>query len=209
MSANGTRWYFTDLVGTGLMIVDPYRSAITAILPGRNYRVIEDARSVLPIAVGPATGRVFVEAKNQVGPDHDLMVADSRVTYIPLRRADDTPLQLGETLSLMSAPDRATLTTVLEAQHIPTHDFTNSTTCQDVLRQIVRRLRIRRRLGADDVIEGLDTTVGQITVLRSNAITSKLTADGFSFDGITTATTIRSALVTLQNQNNQYLVSEF
>ena len=89
MSANGTRWYFTDLVGTGLMIVDPYRSAITAILPGRNYRVIEDARSVLPIAVGPATGRVFVEAKNLVGPDHDLMVADSRVTYIPLRRADD------------------------------------------------------------------------------------------------------------------------
>lgn len=209
MSANGTRWYFTDLVGTGLMIVDPYRSAITAILPGRNYRVIEDARSVLPIAVGPATGRVFVEAKNLVGPDHDLMVADSRVTYIPLRRANDTPLQLGETLSLMSAPDRATLTTVLEAQHIPTHDFTNSTTCQDVLRRIVRRLRIRRRLGADDIIEGLDTTVGLITVLRSNAITSKLTSDGFSFDGITTATTIRSALVTLQNQNNQYLFSEF
>lgn len=208
MSADGNRWYFCDLIGTGQMMVNPYRAAISSILPNRAYRVIEDARSTLPTVVGTASGRVFIES-NLIGPDHDLMIADSRVTYIPLRRADDTPLQLSEAISLLSASDRTSLTTVLEAQHVPTNNFTGATTCREVLRQIVHRLRIRRRLGSDDIVEGLDTTVGQLTIARSNAVTTKLQADSFNIAAITTATLIRNALIDLQNQSNQYLISEF
>lgn len=192
------RYYISGFVGNGT-ILNPYRPRMRQLLPGVEVSIV-DGR----INPNSATGRCLAWADVTV-PQHATLIADSAITYIPLEDADGNVLTLEDTVSEISAANRTTIETGLEALHIPTDDFVGDDLCRKVVRRIALRFQARLLLAALDFDEGLDTTVASIPAGRRSNINTRLTEVGFDTSLIFGTDTIREALRKLFIQANRFL----
>lgn len=191
------RLYFTQFVGTGTR-QDPFRSVIQDLVPVKLSAV--DGRVNATLVTGWALVKV-----DATPAQHTILTADARVVYLPLEDATGRVVDMSETLGTVSAANRTTIRTRLEARHIPDDGITLSDTVGSVLRRIVRRFLVRQILGADDLSEGLDTLVSAIPVAKRQAIRTKLLAHGIDFDGVLLTDTVREAIRKIVVQNPRIL----
>lgn len=183
------RFYLADVIGSGTL-ADPWRPAVTDIVAGVVWGTLAELRAVDGVA-----GRIAVECPDVPDANHATLAADSRITVVPFENAQGDALDvLTATIGDVSAAKRALIAARLDAVHIPTDDFTLQTPIRRVLARSIRRSVVRRLLGANDFIEGLDTLVSAIAAGRRNAIAAILAAKGFNTDVILGTDTIRVAL---------------
>jgi hypothetical protein len=187
------RPYFADIIGSGASPADGYRPVIADIVSV--WRGV-DARQT-----STGSGRMLAVA--DVTPaEHTTLIGTAGVTYIPFEDASTAPVDLVTgTVGDVSAANRTLISSRLEAQHIPTQDFTLATPLRIVLARIKRRFVLRQILGTDDWTEGLDTLVSAIAAPRRNAIANRLAARGIDTSAIQGADTIREAIRKVAQQD--------
>lgn len=195
------RYYFSDVIGTGQLVVDPYRASVSAVLPSRAFYCVHDTRNVLPIVTGPASGQLFVCA-TLTGEEHENLIRNASVQYVKMiNSTTGAVLGLNDTVGLMSTADQSALTTVLESKHIPQNDRTTGWTIKQVIQRIVRRMRVRQACSSDDLNNHtLDATTGNVTLAQSTALQVKLPAAGYSLAAFSVAIPVRTGLIDLCSQ---------
>lgn len=193
------RAYLSDFVaGAAVAGGVPFVSVFATLVPSSTIRHFADGR-VNPAAIG---GKCFIVA--DVSPaQHAAASADARVTYLPFQDAGGNPLGPRATLNQISAPNRATLRTIAEAQHIPIDDLGANHTVLDAWRRFAWRFAMRGLLGALlDWTEGLDSAVSAIAAARRQELAARLRAFGFEPNVIDVPNdTVRQALIKLLHQN--------
>lgn len=189
------RLYFAQPVGDGRSEATAYRPATRAILPSEEASVRMRWWDGRPN--GNTTLGTFLVAFNGTDAEHALLVADPRVTYLPIEDALGNPLSLADPIGDIPLAKRNVISAACEVHHVPLAGLKGS----DPIRFLVRRIRIRFLmrdiLRSLDLTEGLDTLISAIPVARRQAITARLTESGFSSRdaGVLGSDTVQEAIV--------------
>lgn len=149
-----------------------------------------------------AAGKMLVRA-DVTQAQHNTLVADARITFLPFLRADGTDVPLSAPLSDVSLANRNTLTSIADSFNVPIQGLGGGTVGQ-ALRRFMRRFLIRQILRANDFTEGLDTLVSAIPLAKRQAIASALQARGFDTSVIVGSDTVREAIRKLLEQNIRF-----
>lgn len=200
------RFYICDIVHNpagGIFGLGESHAAFIDVLPGRMCSVVHDMRSA-----AQTTGKMLVRSDVD-DADHTIASADVRILPLPFESATGASLSLTGTLAGIPVSLRNRLFADLEANHIPMDNVVDASTVKQVIARIVRRMRLRRILGADDLTEGLNTSMGAIAIARQGNMGAKLQARGLDVAGITVQTSVRQALILMINQSNDSLNSEY
>lgn len=119
---------------------------------------------------------------------HDLVNADSDITYIPANRLDDT-------WNDFTSGQRTAIGNRLEALHVPMDWISVNTSVADLVRMAVRTALLGQMLKADALDDiGLDTTFGQLPAARRNRIIAWANDNSVDTTGLSGSTTIRAML---------------
>lgn len=188
-----TRFYICDVDGTGAFAT-PFKPRLASLISG-NWAAF-DAR---PDAAA-AAGKILAYA--DVTPaQHTTIVADAGVTYVPFEDAGGNPKTLKDYVGDVSAANRTLISNRLEAQGVPTDDFSLANTIGAVVRRAIKRFALRQLLKSDDWTESLDSLVSAMDPQKRTRIANTLTAKGFDTSVIQGADTIRAAIRKIVGQN--------
>lgn len=203
------RIYICDIIHDplgGVLGLGQSRAAIEDVLPGVTYSVIEDMRTVVPSSVG----KLLVRTDYISDVDHAVAKADARIVALPFEDASGASIGLEGFLGDIPLVKRTVLIDALENHHVPVGDALATWSVRKVLNRMVRRLRLRRKLGGDDLSEGLDTLLSAISAARRTTIRDKLIAQGFNTVGLVSTLSVRQAIFYLVEQSTgKSLASEY
>ena len=203
------RIYICDIVHDplgGMLGLGQSRAAFHDVLSGRGYSTIEDMRGIIPSTVG----KLLVRADDISDADHAVAKADARIVALPFEDASGASIGLEGLLGGIPLAKRTALISALENHHVPVGDALATWSVRKVLNRMVRRFRLRRKLGGDDLAEGLDTLLSAIPAARRTVIRDKLIAQGFNTVGLVGTLTIRQAIFYLVEQSTvSGLASEY
>lgn len=194
------RAYFSRWVApqAGTVATNTYRPAILILAPIVKRRGCVDGRSS---PTGSGVGQEMFCVADVTPAQHAALIADVRITYLPIEDAGGQVVPFTEPVSAISAANRTTIRTLLANRHIPDDGIQLSDPIRATLRRIALRFILRDILRADDLTEGLDTLVSAIPLAKRQAIRAKLVARDIDFDGVLGSDTIRQALVKIVSQN--------
>lgn len=194
------RVYLSEIIGTGT-IDDPYRTAIADHILRSNSWADIDGRTDMTTA----NGEMFTFVFNPTQAEHDLIVADSRIKYLPLEDNAGQVLGLNDAVGDIKQNKRVTIKTELENRHIPFDDIQLTDTIRSALKRIIKRFLLRQILKDYDVSEHFDTLLSSIAVAKRQSIAQKLEALGFDTSGLIGSMTVKEALKALMAQNNKWI----
>lgn len=186
------RFYLSQRIGNGLMVeevdqtVGPYRPS------GEDYGLVGEYIEL---------GDRFLCWADVSDAQHAMIISDPRTAYIPFEDAGGSPLPVTATLAEISAANRDTIRSWLEARHVPIADLTGSDTIAKLLRRVVQRFRLWCVLGADDVTEALDLQVKDVPVAKRQRINAALQARGYDISFATASMPVRDFLRGLCDQD--------
>jgi len=185
------RFYFSQIVGSGAT-EDGFRAAAADVLVASGEPVnygVDDLR----VDETNAAGWMIVWA-DVSATQHALLVADARVSYMPFEDALGNPLGPNDLVGLIPEATRDVIRARLESRHVPMDGIVLTDPIRRVVARIIRRVRIRRALRADDISEGLDLQIRDIPSAKRSRISSALLAAGYDSTAYSNTTTIREAL---------------
>jgi hypothetical protein len=185
------RPYFATMTGTGTST----SGTVSDLIRPANFTGIDyDGFALPPSGVG------FILA--DVTPtQHATLLGTAGVIYLPIEDAAGTVIGPSGTFGDVSAANRATVKTRMEAQGVPTQDFGLGDLIRRAFKVAKRRYNLKELLGADDFTEGLDTLVSAIPAGKRSAIGSKLAGWGFDVSVIVPTDTVREAVRKLLAQD--------
>lgn len=194
------RYYLSGVVGDGQSPATGFRPRAHELLPGVEVHWI-DGRPDVTVA----TGSMFAWADVTV-PEHQSLVADAAITYLPFEDFGGNVLELTHAVSQIAAANRTAIESLLDGLHIPTDDFVGTDLIRKVVRRIALRFLVRQLLGSIlDFAESLGTLVASVPAQRRAAINTRLAEVGFDMSLIFGTDTIGVALRKLFIQSNKYL----
>lgn len=192
------RAYFSQVVApqAGNLVTNSYRPALMVLVPSVSWQGVDGRTS----PTGSGVGQEYFCIADVTPAQHTTLVADARITYLPIENAGVLVSWDGP-ISSIGAANRTTIRTRCEARHIPDDGIRGTDTILSLIRRITVRFLLRDILRGDDLTEGLDTLISAIPVARRQAIRAKLVARGIDFDGVLGTDTIREAIRKIVTQN--------
>jgi len=186
------RFYLSKLTGSGIES-DKYRPMVDNYI--KKWRAIDGRKD-------PTTGagRVFVEC-SPTDAEHQAIIADPGITYIPIEGAGGVELSKNDPLS--SIQNRVALITALEARGIPLDGLVGTDPVKRLMRRIIRKYLIRQMLKGDDFGNALDADEAPQKLLRIKAL---LEAQGFT---VPADLTPRKLIRAIRRQANSRLRTQY
>jgi hypothetical protein len=178
------RAYFATMTGTG---TSTSGTVTDRIRPANFDGIVYDGYAL------PASGVGFILA-DVTSAQHTTLLGTAGVTYLPIEDASGNIIDPSGTFGDVSAANRSTVKTRMEAQGVPTQDFGLGDLIRRAFKVVKRRYNLKQLLGADDFTEGLDTLVSAIAAPKRSAIATKLAARGFDTSVIVGTDTVREAV---------------
>ena len=176
-----------------------YPLAATLLSDGTNWLAIDgrsDARSL--------RGEMLVQVSNISDLDHAKLLADPRITYIPLEDSLGEPVEIAAKFDSVTTLNRDATRTRLRARHIPVSGLNMDRDTKQVPLRIVRRFLLRSLLGSLDFVEPLGSDYAGIAPERRAALEDRLLQLGYNLDDIQPSDTVETVIRKLLDQNNPW-----
>ena len=186
---------FVDLGPNAEMGFSAEYTSVLATLQASRWKFIEGRRDYT------STTQWCLVWTDNTDAEHAILIADSRIKYIPWENDAGDVLPITAQLSEVNSTKLTNIKSFVEDHHVPTDGLTLTNTIAEAMTLIRHRFLLRQMLRGDDFSENLGLTVGDIPAGKRGRIIDKLTARGFDLSGITNGMTIRQALKTLVAQN--------